>query len=158
MKHCALSKLVHTISRHVKHYTLDEQHTCTWHLHSFPSFPSDDTTYLGFLQPSFQRGKSLSRSTVSEHRLSGWTHHFYKRSVNAQKVWTFYIPDRRWNSKIVWKRSWSPRIHCEAGTTCKEGRSQRKTSRKLRDRRNTGWRRSSQWLLVDSRRLHLSPS
>ena len=53
MKHCALSKLVHTISRHVRHYTLDEQHTCTWHLHSFPSFPSDDTTYLGFLQPSF---------------------------------------------------------------------------------------------------------
>ena len=68
---------------------------------------------------------------MSEYRLSGWTHHFYKRSVNAQRVWTFYIPDGRWNSKIVWKRSWSPRIDCKAVTTCKEWRSQRRTARKL---------------------------
>ena len=42
------------------------------------------------------------------------------RRLNAKEVLTpsrsehFYIPSSRWNSKFVWKRSWSPRIHSEA--------------------------------------------
>ena len=58
----------------------------------------------------------------------------------AEEWWTFHIPDRRRHGNIVWKRSWSPRMHSKAGTTCKEWRSQRRTSRNLgqfsTDRRN----------------------
>ena len=55
----------------------------------------------------------------------------HKRSFNATKGWQFYLPNRRWNSKIVWKRSRCRGNHCKAGTTCKERRSQRRTSKKF---------------------------
>ena len=54
--------------------------------------------------------------------------------------------------KDVWKRLQIPSAHSEAGTTCKEGRSQRRYSRRI-GRVSTG---SSGRLLVFSRRLHLS--
>ena len=62
----------------------------------------------------------------------------HPRKLNAKEVVTpkqviFFIPDRGWNSKIDWKRSWSPRIHSKARTTCKERRSHGRTSRKLRE-------------------------
>ena len=38
-----------------------------------------------------------------------------KGSLNATKGCQFYIPNRRWNSKIAWKRPRSPRIHSMAG-------------------------------------------
>ena len=72
-----------------------------------------------------------------------------------------HVPIRGWNSKIVSKRSRSPRIPSKAGSTCNETRSQRRTSRKLgavSTNRNTWWRWSPQWLLVNRRWLHLSSS
>ena len=38
-----------------------------------------------------------------------------KEMLKPKKSGTFCIPNRGWNSKIVWKRSWSPRIHSNAG-------------------------------------------
>ena len=85
----------------------------------------------------------------------------FKRSVDATKAWQFYIPSRRWNSKIVWKKTRIPRTHSKAGTTCKEWRSQRRTSRRTRrvsTDRIKRWRRSQKRLLVHPRWLHLSSS
>ena len=44
MKHCASSKTVHTTSCHVTCHTFVEQHTSTWHMHTFLS--SDDLPQL----------------------------------------------------------------------------------------------------------------
>ena len=49
MKHCASSKIVHTIAQHVVHYTFDDQDTFTWHLRSLLH---KDTTCLNFLHLS----------------------------------------------------------------------------------------------------------
>ena len=38
-------------------------------------------------------------------------------------VKSFIFPNRRWYSKIVWKRVWNPKIHANAGPTCKKRRS-----------------------------------
>ena len=60
----------------------------------------------------------------------------HARRLNAKEIVTpkrwelFKIPDRRWNSKIVWKRSWSPRINFNVGPTWREWRYQWKTSRR----------------------------
>ena len=68
-------------------------------------------------------------------KLDAWE--ILARRVNAKEVitpkreWQVYIPNRRWNGKIVRKRLWCPRIHSGAGPTCTEWRPQRKTSRKL---------------------------
>ena len=52
-----------------------------------------------------------------------------KRSIDATKVRGFHSPSGRWNSKIVRKRPRIPRTHSKAGTTCKEWRSQWRTSK-----------------------------
>ena len=36
-------------------------------------------------------------------------------SKNCQK---FHIPDRRWNSQVVWNRSGYPKIHLNSGPPC----------------------------------------
>ena len=86
----------------------------------------------------------------------------YSKAQHAEKGWPFFIPNRRWNSKIVWKRPCSPRIHSEGEATCMEWRSQTKPSGKFgedsTDRRNKRWRRSPQWFLVIWRWFHLSSS
>ena len=80
-----------------------------------------------------------------------WSH---KREKNS-------FPTCRWCSKIVWKRLWIPRTHSKARTYCVEGRSQWRTSRRI-GRASTNrikrWRWSPEWLLVNSRWLHLSTS
>ena len=82
-----------------------------------------------------------------------------QRSVNVERWWIFYFPNRRWNSKTVWKRSRSFRIHSWAGSTCKKWTSQRRTWRKLGEiSAETRGRWCSQRLLVDWRRLSLSSS
>ena len=43
-----------------------------------------------------------------------------KRSVDATKGWTFDIPSRRWNTKIVRKRLRIPKTHSKAGSNLKE--------------------------------------
>ena len=67
----------------------------------------------------------------------------------------------RWYSKIVRKRPRIPRTHSNVGTTCKERRSQWRTSRRTRrvsTDRVKRWRWSPERLLVDPRWLHLSSS
>ena len=85
-----------------------------------------------------------------------------KESKYAEEWWKFHIPNRRWNSKIVWKRSWNPKIHSEVGPSCKEWKSHRRPSGKFGEvstsRRNKRWRWSPQWFLVDRRGFNLTPS
>ena len=84
-----------------------------------------------------------------------------KGSIDQPKRWWIRFPIRRWNSKIVRKRLRIPSTHSKAGTTCKEWRSQWRSSRRL-GRASTGetnrWRWSLYRILVDSRWLHLSSS
>ena len=54
-----------------------------------------------------------------------------KGSIDQSKRWGIHISNRRWYSKIVRRRPRIPRNHSKAGTTCKEWRSQWRTSRKL---------------------------
>ena len=83
-----------------------------------------------------------------------------KRSIDATKERTIYIPRSRWYSKIVRKIPRLARTHSKAGTTCKEWRSQfwrtsRRTRRVSTDRIER-WCWSLERPLVDSRWLHLS--
>ena len=47
----------------------------------------------------------------------------HARRLNAKEVKTpkngehFILPKCRWHSKIAWKKSWNPKIHCNAGPT-----------------------------------------
>ena len=99
--------------------------------------------------------------------LDAWEIH--ARRLNAKEVITqrgmkiVYFPIEDGSAKF-WKRLWSPRIHSKARTTCKEWRSQRRTSRKpteVSTDRNKRWRWSPQWLLVNGRdfvhRHHVEP-
>ena len=84
-----------------------------------------------------------------------------KRSVDATKGWTFDIPSRRWNTKIVRKRLRIPKTHSKAGSNLKERRFQWRTTRwtgRVSTDKNNRWRWSPCRLLVDSRWLHLSSS
>ena len=49
-----------------------------------------------------------------------------KKSINATKERSLYIPNSRWYSKMVRKRPRIPRIHSKAGPFCEERRSQRR--------------------------------
>ena len=89
-----------------------------------------------FLGICLNRGETLARRYSGRRPwgIGTWTRQNSsknpcKRSVNATKEWTFDIPRSRWYRKIVGKRTWIPRIHSEARTTCKEWRSQWRTSR-----------------------------
>ena len=44
----------------------------------------------------------------------------HARRLNAKEIltpkrWTFHVPNRRWNSQIVWRRLWNPKIHLDTG-------------------------------------------
>ena len=90
----------------------------------------------------------------------------HPRTLNAKEV--LISKERRihfvssiWYSKIVRKRLRIPSTHSKAGTICKEGRSQRRASRRIgrvSTDRTYRWRWSSCRLLVDSKWLHLSSS
>ena len=67
-----------------------------------------------------------------------------KEIITPKRGETFYIPNRRWNSKIVWKRQWNSRINSEAGPTCKEWRSQRRPSRKFSGLDDKWWAGSTE--------------
>ena len=49
----------------------------------------------------------------------------HARRLNAKEVITqnmvnISYPNRRWNSQVVWKRSWNPKVHSNARLTCEE--------------------------------------
>ena len=54
-----------------------------------------------------------------------------QKSLKRPKGVNDCIPNRSWNSKIVWKSTRSPRIHSKAETTCREWRPFREVRRSL---------------------------
>ena len=72
--------------------------------------------------------ENLDVSEIHARRLNA-------KEVTLKTVKFFYLPNRRRNSKPVWKSPWSPRIHSEAGTTC--------NSRRTRGLLAAHWRSSS---------------
>ena len=70
-----------------------------------------------------------------------------------QTVQTSHFRSQMEQSKIVWKRSWNPKIHFNAGPTCKKRRAQWRPSRKFgrvsANRRSDGWQGSPQRFWVE---------
>ena len=93
-----------------------------------------------FLVADIEELDMLDASDIHARRLNA-------RGNNAQKRVNKFFTDRRWNSKIVWKKLWSPRIHSKAETTCKEWRCQRRTSRKLGNVSTDRRTRNDFWLI-----------
>ena len=81
-----------------------------------------------------------------------------KGSDNAPKWWIFHIPDCRWKSETIWRRSGSENVHLDTGQSWTRRRTWR-SSRRIRwvstTRLIAVWRWSTKRFLVNFRKLHL---
>ena len=58
-----------------------------------------------------------------------------QRKLSCRKWWKLHLPDRRWNSQIVWRRPGFPKIHFDTGSTPERRGAQRWSSRRI----GRGW-------------------
>ena len=72
-----------------------------------------------FWSQTLKNWKNMNASEIHARRLNA------KETITPKSGEPFYIPNSGWNSKNVWKRSWSPRAHSETGIHRKDRESLR---------------------------------
>ena len=75
-------------------------------------------------------GCRLLRSWKNETRQKSTLEDSKQKKCSRHET-VIFLHNQRGSSKIVWKRPWSLGTHSKAETTCKERRSQIRTSRQL---------------------------
>ena len=82
--------------------------------------------FLGYALFAEKLGKGDIRVADVEELGNLGASEIHARRLNAKEMIApksgenFIFPDRRRFSKSVWKRSWKPKIHFNAGPTCKK--------------------------------------